>query len=213
MTPLLSTAYWPNIQYFFYLVNSAGAFIEQCEHYEKQSYRNRTIILSANGPLQLIVPVVHKAPKQRTADVEICYRDRWQARHWTSLVSAYRNSPYFEFFEDDLKAFYNNDYRLLLDYNLAQTQQMLKWLRCDVPLQLTAQYQEEAGLFYDLRQRIHPKRGFESDTLAGSVLQTRYYQTFEHKFGFLPNLSILDLFFNCGADAKDYLEARNPATR
>src|SRR5687767_12751081 len=108
MKALLSTAYWPNLEYFYRLLNSGATVIEQFENYQKQSYRNRMWILSANGVLELSVPIEHRATKELTKDIHISYREKWQHRHWRAITSAYRNSPYFEFFEDRIRTCYEN---------------------------------------------------------------------------------------------------------
>src|SRR3954467_9744925 len=120
MNALLSTAYWPNTHYFFYVLNSPGFFIEQHENYQKQSFRNRTQILSANGPLDLSIPIKKKAPREYVKDVEINYKESWQSNHWRAITSAYKNSPYFDYFEEEIKYFYETPFELLLEYNNQQ---------------------------------------------------------------------------------------------
>ena len=96
MKVLLSTAYWPNLHYFFYLLNSDEAVIEQHDHYQKQSYRNRTRILSANGPLDLQIPVKKSAQKEEVTGIEISHTESWRQIHWVAICSAYGKSPFFE---------------------------------------------------------------------------------------------------------------------
>src|SRR5688500_13554879 len=95
---VLSTAYWPNLPYFYYLLNSEKVFVEHHEHYHKQSFRNRTKILTANGVLELSIPVVKKYDKEIINTIEISYAEAWQIKHWRAISSSYKNSPYFEFF-------------------------------------------------------------------------------------------------------------------
>src|SRR4051812_19762950 len=104
MTPLLSSAYWPNLHYFFYLINYDKADIEQWDNYQKQTFRNRTTILSANGLLDLNIPVKKSAHKELMKDVEISYSERWQQKHWRAIASAYGSAPYFEFFGEEIAA-------------------------------------------------------------------------------------------------------------
>ena len=106
MNPLLSTAYWPNLHYFYYLINSDSITIESFENYHKQSYRNRTQILTANGKLNLSIPIKNLNTKELIKDIEIAYQENWQINHWRAITSAYKNSPYFEFFEDEINYFY-----------------------------------------------------------------------------------------------------------
>ena len=113
MNVLLVTSYWPNLHYFFYVLNASIINIEQFDNYSKQSYRNRTQILSANGILNLSIPIKKNKSKKVVKSIEISYKEDWQKNHWRAITSAYKNSPYFDFFEEDLKVFYSNKYNLL----------------------------------------------------------------------------------------------------
>ena len=106
MNVLLVTSYWPNLHYFFYVLNASIIQIEQFDNYSKQSYRNRTQILSANGILNLSIPIKKNKSEKVVNAIEISYKEDWQKNHWRAITSAYKNSPYFDFFEDDLKVFY-----------------------------------------------------------------------------------------------------------
>jgi hypothetical protein len=205
MKSLLNTAYWPNLHYFFYVLNSESILIEQFENYQKQSFRNRTQILSANGVLDLSIPVRKRNIKELSKDIEIAYSENWQIRHWRAITSAYKNSPYFEHFETDIQRFYTNTYERLLDYNLQQLQLVMGILKLERTISFTAAFEKETALDHDLRDKIHPKLGFREDTRVSHLLQKPYYQTFGDKFGFTPNLSILDLIFNTGLGAITYL--------
>ena len=205
MRSILSTAYWPNLHYFYYLLNSETVFIEQFEHYQKQSFRNRTQILSANGVLDLSVPVKKKAVKELTKDIEISYAENWQLKHWRAITSAYKNSPYFEHFESELAIFYTDKHENLLTFNFQQIQTLLKILKLKKEVLLTSDYQKQPENFSDLREIIHPKSDHRLDPVTRIVLEKPYYQTFETKFDFAPNLSILDLLFNKGLESADYL--------
>ncbi len=205
MRALLSTAYWPNQHYFYYVLHSESVEIEQFEHYGKQSYRNRTTILAANGALDLSIPVRHRETKELTKDIEISYQELWQLKHWRAITSAYRNAPYFEYFESEIGDFYKHKkYNLLLDYNLAQLQCLLKILKQKKTIQLTSEYLKINGET-DLREKIHPKKKFNKDSTV-DFLNIPYYQTFSEKHFFHPNLSTLDLIFNKGLFALEYLK-------
>lgn len=206
MTALLTTAYLPNLHYFFYVLNTEIVFIEQFEHYQKQSFRNRTQILSSNGVLDLVIPVEKKATKELTKDISISYTEKWQIKHWRAITSAYKNSPYFDFFEDELKYFYENKFELLCDFNLQQLHLLLKILKQKKEIQFTSAYEKTPETILDLRQVIHPKLDFKTDERVSNILQKNYYQTFENKFSFIPNLSVLDLIFNTGLEAVRYLK-------
>ncbi len=205
MTVLLSTAYWPNLHYFYYIFNAETIIVEKYEHYQKQSYRNRTQILTANGVLNLSIPVLN-ANKQLITDVEIGYAENWQKQHWRAIESAYKNSPYFEFFETDIKQFYSTKFDNLFDYNLKQLHLILKLLKQSKEINFTEVFKMDINPTSDLRQTIHPKINFKNDELVKQILTKTYYQTFETKFEFNPNLSILDALFNLGLESYDILK-------
>lgn len=206
MNVLLSTAYWPNLHYFYYLLNADVVTIEQHENYQKQSFRNRTQILTANGALDLSIPVKKNGIKELVKDVEICYKENWHIKHWRAIISAYKNSPYFDYFEDEIKYFYENKFDLLLDYNVKQMQLVLKILKIKKEIGLTSDYIKEAPGTINLRESIHPKIALQNDPAVFEVLSQPYYQTFASKFGFSPNPGILDLLFNKGLETLDYLK-------
>jgi hypothetical protein len=205
MDVLLSTAYWPNLHTLYYILHADNLQVEQHEHYGKQSYRNRCVILSANGPLNLSIPVKKLKPKQLISEVEITYKENWSLNHWRAIQSAYRNSPYFEYFEQDIKHFYESEYSHLLDYNLKQLRLILKLFRIEKKITLSQDFVKNPSQVLDLRESIGPKKAFTNDPMVREVLSRTYYQTFENKFDFVPNLSILDLLFNKGLESLDYL--------
>ncbi len=207
MNVLLVTSYWPNLHYFFYVLNASIINIEQFDNYSKQSYRNRTQILSANGILNLSIPIKKNKSEKVINSIEISYKEDWQKNHWRAITSAYKNSPYFDFFEEDLKVFYSNKYNLLIDYNTDQLKFIIKVLKQKKNIQLTKQYESNPDSVIDLRTIIHPKHSYSSDKLLANKLDQSYYQTFENKISFTPNLSILDLLFNKGLHTIDYLKS------
>ena len=207
MNVLLVTSYWPNLHYFFYVLNASIINIEQFDNYSKQSYRNRTQILSANGILNLSIPIKKNKSEKVVNSIEISYKEDWQKNHWRAITSAYKNSPYFDFFEEDLKVFYSNKYNLLIDYNTDQLEFIVKVLKQKKDIQLTKQYERNPESVIDLRTIIHPKQSYLSDKLLANKLDQSYYQTFENKISFTPNLSILDLLFNKGLHTIDYLKS------
>lgn len=207
MNVLLVTSYWPNLHYFFYVLNASIIHIEQFDNYSKQSYRNRTQILSANGILNLSIPIKKNKSEKVVNAIEISYKEDWQKNHWRAITSAYKNSPYFDFFEEDLKVFYSNKYNLLIDYNIEQLKFIVKVLKQKKNIQLTKQYESNPESVIDLRTIIHPKQSYLSDKLVANKLDQSYYQTFENKISFTPNLSILDLLFNKGLQTIDYLKS------
>ena len=116
-TVLLSTAYLPNVHYLSQVINCDTIVIEKHENFVKQTYRNRCDIATASGKLSLSIPLIKQADKELISDKKISYAEDWQKQHWRTIVSAYKNSPYFEFFEDEFKPFYENQFEFLLDYN------------------------------------------------------------------------------------------------
>ncbi len=204
MKILLSTAYWPNLHQFYYLLNNREIMIEAHDHYQKQSYRNRTVILSANGPLNLSIPI---KKTDDPADIPISYTGGWQRVHWRAIISAYQNSPFFEFFSDAIEPFYIGEkYTSLREYNHAQLDCIYALLQLNKNYSLTSAYVKSPNDLLDMREFIHPKKDHLLDERAREKLTRSYYQTFSDKFPFVENLSILDLLFNCGLRAKEHLK-------
>lgn len=197
---LLSTAYLPPVEYFALLL-SENAAIEREERYQKQSYRNRTVIMNGNGALNLIIPTIHDGRMGVVKDVRIEYVTHWQRAHWRSIESAYNNTPYYLYYKDALKPFFEREYEFLFDFNLQLTQTLMQLLRLDREIQTTTTFTPYTS--EDTRLLIHPKHSRRED--YPFRLKTPYYQVFEDKFGFVPNLSIIDLLFNEGPQAATYL--------
>lgn len=193
--------YLPPVSYFSRLQAHESAFlIEKEEHFPKQTYRNRARISSPNGTLDLFLPVI-KGSKYHTKikDVRISYDFKWQRLHWMSLESCYRNSPYFEFYEDGLAPFYHKKYEFLFDYNLELTEWLLKNLKQQPGINFTTEYSTAYAPENDFRD----KAWFKAPELLPPAKP--YHQVFEERQGFMPNMSIVDLLFNQGPQAKHYL--------
>ena len=198
---LLPACYLPRISYFHTIQeNNLPLVIEKYEHFQKQSYRTRARIASANGIQDLIVPIQH-GNKDRVPmkDIRISYEFDWQRLHWLSIQTAYRSSAYFEYYEDDFGRFYHEKFDYLLDFNIAQLELILKSIKLKRTLSFTEEYCISNPAIADYRETIHPKK--ESILLAPK----EYYQVFLDKNGFYPDLSIIDLLFNQGPQAKSYL--------
>lgn len=172
--------------------------MEQQENYAKQTYRNRCTLLSANGPLDLTIPIVKKSGnKMPIKDVTIEYSTPWQKIHWKAIESAYKSSPYFEHLEDILKPNYEKQTKYLFDFNLNLLGLLLGFLEIKVNIETTKEYiHSYPANFTDLRG-ISPK-GDSHQLLDPNKKVIPYYQVFSHKMPFVPNLSILDLICNEG---------------
>lgn len=200
---ILSTAYLPPIQYMAKLVDHLSVEIEIYESYAKQSYRNRCVILSCNGPLALSVPVVKvNGNNTLTKDVEIDYSTNWQKVHWKAIESAYRNSAYFDFVGDILSPFYSRKEELLIDFNNKLLIEILNFMGCDKSIGFSNDFVKDYhGLIDDFRDKIHPKA--KSQNVDPQFEPIEYFQVFTDKLDFQPNLSIIDLLFNEGLSALD----------
>lgn len=197
---LLSSAYLAPVQYYAKLMQYGGALVEQHDHYMKQTYRNRCVIATQAGVQALTVPVeLSDKPKTDMRDVRISAHGAWQHLHWQSLVSAYENSPFFEYYADDFRPFYERRFEFLIDFNDRLCETVCDLLGLEVSISHTTEYAEASQLGADdFRDAIHPKRSYDSDT---SFVPQPYYQVFAARNGFRPNLSIVDLLFNEGPAA------------
>lgn len=217
MTYILSTAYLGPIQYYAKLFGHATAIEERCDHYVKQTYRNRCIIATADGALPLTIPVEGR-PKSEGGDSKTPVKDirlsdhgRWRQLHWHALVAAYENSPFFEYYADDFAPIYEGRQRFLVDFNAELQSTVCRLLDIQPDLRInTAHYLDAMSLpdAIDLRERIRPKLGHAWDTDFQIV---PYYQVFAQRTEFLPNLSIVDLLFNLGPESRLVLYRSHPA--
>jgi hypothetical protein len=203
---LLSTAYFAPIQYYSILVRNEHVVIEKHENYNKQSWRNRCAIYSSNGLLYLVVPVVKTdKPKIPITEVEISYDMPWQKQHFKAIESAYRRSPFYDYYIDDLMTFFNCRHRLLYEFNMQILNTVCLLMQIPFRVQESLQYVktgDEGSI--DLRNGIHPKANRHLDDAF-----SHYTQVFAEKRGFKPNLSILDLLFHTGPEAKKYCSGLN----
>ena len=196
---LLPAFYMPPTSFFTQIKqNTAAIWLEKYEHFPKQTYRNRCVIYTANGPLNLSIPI-RKGMREHTKmkDVQISYDADWQRLHWMSLQTAYRTSPYFEYYEETFAPFYQKKETFLFDFNQKLLIQILELLKMPTNFMYTESYDPIPEGLKDFRTSIHPKK----PTLLPSK---PYCQVFEDKFGFIPNLSIIDLLCTQGPHAGAY---------
>jgi hypothetical protein len=189
MPLIFSTAYLPPAAYFFRLAKENAVLIDGHEHFIKQSYRSRCIIYGPNGKQDLIVPVVHQDLQTKPiSEVRISYSERWQSIHWRSILAAYRNSPFFEYYEDDFKPFFENEYEFLFDFNLELLKLILKLKKVKTEILLTDKFEKTYADGFDLRNHYSPKNEFEQTA--------SYHQVFADRHGFIDRLSVIDYLFN-----------------
>ena len=193
--PIVIPAYSGNIQYYSILSNFKEVYLEQYAHYVKQTYRNRCQILTANGVMNLTIPVDKvSGEKMLDKDVRISSTD-WQRVHWAAIESAYNNSPFFLYYSDDIRPMYERKFDFLLDFNLKLQEIITSLIGFDTKLVLTDTYTESNEL--DFREKLSPKYKGETP----NFISLPYYQVFKEKFGFIENLSIYDLLFNMGNES------------
>jgi len=197
---VLPMFYLPPVEYFIRMnTYRPGILIEREEHFPKQTCRNRASIFSPDGVLVLSVPVLRGSKNHtKVKDVKISYDFNWQRLHWLSLQACYRRSAYFEYYEDEFAPFYQKKFDFLFDYNQQLLQFILKSIKLKVDLNYTESYEAGYPLLADFRNNFNPKQ--EPD-----FNQKPYYQVFEERKGFQKNLSIVDLLFNQGPNAVNYL--------
>jgi len=206
MINLLSSAYFAPIQYYSKMISAEKVVLEKFENYQKQTYRNRCVIYSANGPQTLTVPISKgDQPKVYTKDIRIDYSMSWQKIHFKAIESAYRCSPFYQYYIDDFMPFFHKKYLFLYDFNLEIIYKTCQVIKCQVSISETTGYVSVLPEgYHDFRGIIHPKqRMFKPDT---AFLPPVYTQVFGAKSGFIGNMSVLDLIFNTGTDAFSHLQ-------
>lgn len=197
---LLYPTYFPSVSQFVEIIKADSVTFEVEDNFQKQTNRNRMYIYSPNGRQMLNVPVKHTnaAGHQKTKDIRIEKNFDWQKLHFKSLEAAYRSSPYFEYFEDALAPVFFKKQQFLMDLNFQTLEIVYKCLGLPFDYSKTEEYFHEVPGFKDIRSLANGKK----DPFEGEM----YHQVFEEKFGYLNNLSILDLLFNEGRHAVDYLK-------
>ncbi|HRX10993.1 MAG TPA: WbqC family protein [Draconibacterium sp.] len=204
-TVLLSTAYFAPVQYYSKFLKYDEIYIEQFEHFNKQTYRNRCVILGGNGPIQLVVPVVKgRGRKILIKDLKISYDIEWQRNHWRTIFSAYNSSPFFEYYKDDIQPFFESKFDFLFDFNFKIHETVCELLEIQNNTFLTTDFEKVPDDTLNLRETISPKISSEVDL---EFKPQKYTQVFSDKLGFVEGLSILDLLFNEGPNSYTVLEA------
>jgi hypothetical protein len=198
MTAVVCPAYLPNIHYCSWIIAQKQAYFVRDTHFQKQTYRNRTEIYGANGKLKLTLPIVHNKSKshQKEGEVQIANTTAWQKQHWKSISSAYRSSPYFEFYEADLISFYKEEVTHLMQFNLNLLNKIMELIEFSMSYKIVKWKKDNYQRMDDL---VNAKKSL-------LINFEPYRQVFEEKNGFIPNLSIIDLLFNLGPDTLSYLQ-------
>ena len=220
-TALLQTTYFGPVQWYQKLYRYDHCLIEQYDSYQKQTYRNRCVIATANGLQALTVPVEHSPLTTHhsplTKDLRISDHNQWRRIHWNALQSAYSESPFFEYYADDIRPFYERKYEFLVDFNEEIRQKICELIDIHPKVEYTTEYLHPTPItqhpipadaptrslspITDFREVIHAKH-----PQADADFEPRpYWQVFQHRYGFQPNLSILDLLFCMGPEAIFYL--------
>ena len=199
MNIIIHPSYFPSISHFVAIANADTVTLEIEDNFQKQTNRNRMYIYSPNGIQLLNIPVKHSDnAHQKIQDVKLETAFDWQKQHFKSLEAAYRTSPFFEYFEDDLRPIFTKKHTFLMDLNLQTMELVSKCLGMNFTSEKTTEYFHEVNDKTDYRNLINGKK---------DITQLEHYtQVFGDKHGFINNLSILDLLFNEGRYAKDYLK-------
>lgn len=200
MKSILLPTYFPSLL-FWKIILKNNFFWMKNSYYKKQTLRNRMFIHGANGKLMLSIPIRHSGINQKRFydDVSIDSSSDWKKNHFKSIKIAYQSSPYFEFYEEDLKNFYQVETSNLYNFNLKSVELVLKWLEMDTKnrtIDFNIEIYKKSKNVKEIDNREIKKKS-----------NIKYIQTFEDKNGFIDGLSILDMIFNCGPKTKDYIKA------
>ena len=194
---IFPTAYLGCIAYYQHLVSAqkrgAELLLECWETYPKQTFRNRCAIYGANGRQELTVPVRHTHTNQFTKDIEISNQVGWQRQHLVALRSAYQQSPFYDYYQDFFISLYSKPYKYLIDWNEDLHELVCKLLGIDLTFSRTTTWQSQTDI---------------DEVFDNTAPQKNYYQVFQEKHGFIENLSIVDLLFNLGPEARLWLTTK-----
>ena len=198
---MIQPSFFASVIQYVLMASSDDIVFEKCDNFQKQTYRNRCYIYGANGKQLLTVPILHSKGlgRQKTRDVKIDNSFPWEKQLIKSLESSYRSSPYFEYYEDDILEIFNKKHTSLFDFNLCAHEVISECLQLENSISFTESFTENLKDGTDFRYLVEAKR--EPDYNL-----KKYTQVFETKHGYIANLSILDLLFNEGTNALQYLE-------
>ena len=195
MDILIHPNYFPNIHQFTQIIKANNILFEVSDNYQKQTFRNRTYVYGANGKLGLFIPVIHSHKNRELfKDVKISYESNWMDLHLKSLQSAYRSSPYFEYFEDDFIKLYSKKEKFLADFNIKCIKLISNLLDLNLDFKISNEYVEKTNDIIDLRDLSNARKEKKIET-------PKYIQVFESKRGYINNLSIIDLIFSEGPNS------------
>ena len=206
MLPLrIETQYFGSVQYFRQIASANNAVIDIHEPFKKMSYRNRTTIISAQGPLLLTVPLQNgRDQKLPIHEVKISYIENWPIKHLKAISSCYKRSPFFEYYEEPLSQLLKTEYTHLLDLNMHLFDWLNKMLKTQINISKTTETIKYLDPYYqDVRDSSN------TSILSQNIANQVYPQVFSDKIEFIPNASILDLLFCMGPSANIYLKDKH----
>tara|TARA_R100000935_G_scaffold1439_1_gene4638 strand:- start:206010 stop:206633 length:624 start_codon:yes stop_codon:yes gene_type:complete len=199
---LLHPTYFPSIIQMATIAQAEAVVFEVEDNYQKQTYRNRCYIAHTNGKLLLNVPIKHSkdGSRQKMKDVVVENAFPWQKEQWRSIQNAYRTSPFFEFYEDELSPLFTEPVGKLLDFNLKIYETLAELIGLDIPISFSETY--------ETTPQITDKRNLANAKTERKTTLQPYTQVLEAQHGWLPNLSVLDVLFNEGPNTLNYLESQ-----
>jgi hypothetical protein len=202
MNVLIHPTYFPNAAHFVAMLKADEIIFEVCDNYQKQTYRNRASIYGANGKLDLNIPVIYSQKnRQLYKGVKIFNAEHWQTQHLKSLESAYRTSPFYEFYIDDLMPLFTEEANTVMEYNFKCLKLVFECMQLPFKYSVTTNFERNPNNTIDARPLANCRK---------EILQEfkPYAQVFDDKHGFLTNLSILDVLFNEGPNTELYLNSQ-----
>jgi hypothetical protein len=205
MNLIIHPTYFPTVAHFVAIAKAKTICFEAADNFQKQTFRNRMFIYGANGKLLLNIPTKHNKEGNKTTyqEIEIENIEDWQKQHWKSIVSAYKSSPFFEYYEDEIKDLFFTPQTSLFQLNLSVIKIICECIELDINIKYTDEFIKEYDSedCIDLRALVNAKKDIAPQF-------ENYTQVFGDKHGYLNNLSILDLLFNEGPNTLNYLESQ-----